>query len=55
MTIDPIIRFENNTGQLDEVNEEKINIYISTIPFYKDKYHLENIRVTRLMIGALYC
>ena len=50
--LDPTIRFETHRGQPDEVHEEKKTIYMPTIPYYKEKYHLEEITVTGLMFGA---
>ncbi|KAJ4435274.1 hypothetical protein ANN_23852 [Periplaneta americana] len=51
--IDPTVRFESHEHQPEEVHEEKRNIYEPSISFYKDKYHLESIVITGLMIGAL--
>lgn len=50
--IDPTVRFESHEHQPEEVHEEKKNIYEPCISFYKDKYHLESIAITGLMIGA---
>ncbi|KAJ4452201.1 hypothetical protein ANN_03719, partial [Periplaneta americana] len=50
--IDPTVRFESHEHQPEEVHEEKRNIYEPSISFYKDKYHLESIVITGLMIGA---
>ncbi|KAJ4447613.1 hypothetical protein ANN_09620 [Periplaneta americana] len=50
--IDPTVRFESHEHQPEEVHEEKRNIYEPFISFYKDKYHLESIGITGLMIGA---
>ncbi|KAJ4441789.1 hypothetical protein ANN_11647 [Periplaneta americana] len=49
--IDPTVRFESHEHQ-PEVHEEKRNIYEPSISFDKDKYHLESIVITGLMIGA---
>ena len=50
--IDPTIRFEHHTNQPAEVNAEKQNIYNPTIPYYKSQYHLQDITVIGLMVGA---
>ncbi|KAJ4427554.1 hypothetical protein ANN_25202 [Periplaneta americana] len=50
--IDPTVRFESHEHQPEEVHEEKRNIYGPSISFYKDKYHLESIIITGLMIRA---
>ena len=50
--IDPTIRFERDEHQPEEVDAEKKLIYEPTIDFYKDKYHLESITITGLMVGA---
>ncbi|KAJ4427592.1 hypothetical protein ANN_25240 [Periplaneta americana] len=50
--IDPTVRFESHEHQPVEVHEEKKAVYVSTINFYKDEYHLEYIVITELMIGA---
>ncbi|KAJ4435257.1 hypothetical protein ANN_23835 [Periplaneta americana] len=50
--IDPAVRFESHERQPEEVHEAKRNIYEPSISFYKDKYHLESIVITGLMIGA---
>ncbi|KAJ4449783.1 hypothetical protein ANN_01187 [Periplaneta americana] len=52
MTIDPTIRFETYKGQPEDVHEEKGAIYVTTIPYYKDKYQLHDISVTGLMFEA---
>ncbi|KAI5753643.1 hypothetical protein M8J77_002061 [Diaphorina citri] len=49
---DPTIRFETNCNQPHEVNEEKRNIYLPTVSFYKEKYKLIDIEVMGLLIGA---
>lgn len=50
--VDPTIRFEMNCGQPTEVDMEKKKIYEPTIPYYKNKYGLQEIEVIGLMIGA---
>ena len=50
--IDPTVRFENSSGQPDEVDKEKKLIYEPTIPYYLEKYKLKAIQVMGLMIGA---
>ncbi|KAJ4436579.1 hypothetical protein ANN_16612 [Periplaneta americana] len=50
--IDPTVRFESHEHQPEEVHEEKRNIYEPSVSFYKDKYHLEFIVITGLMIGV---
>ena len=50
--LDPTVRFETHADQPIEVNLEKINIYLPTIPYYKKKYKLQDIDVIGLMIGA---
>ncbi|KAJ9585608.1 hypothetical protein L9F63_002597 [Diploptera punctata] len=52
--LDPTIRFETHSGQPEEVDSEKKAIYEPTINYYKDKYQLDSITVTGLMIGARY-
>lgn len=50
--LDPTIRFETHSGQPEEVDKEKKTIYEPTIPYYQEKYNLDNISVTGLMLGA---
>lgn len=50
--IDPTIRFESRESQPQDVNEEKRNIYLPTIPYYKGKYDLEEIDVRGIFIGS---
>ena len=50
--LDPTIRFESHASQPHEVDEEKRAIYLPTVNFYKNQYHLEEIEVRGLMIGA---
>ncbi|KAJ9573899.1 hypothetical protein L9F63_008759 [Diploptera punctata] len=52
MILDPTIRFETHSDQPEEVDSEKKAIYEPTIDYYKDKYQLDSITVTGLMIGA---
>ncbi|KAL1446364.1 hypothetical protein WDU94_005663, partial [Cyamophila willieti] len=50
--IDPTVRFELHSNQPNEVNQEKKDIYIPTVPYYKEKYGLNEIEVRGLLIGA---
>ncbi|KAJ4428057.1 hypothetical protein ANN_24071 [Periplaneta americana] len=50
--IDPTIRIETGSSQPEDVNQEKINIYLPTVDYFKAKYQLENIEVIGLLIGA---
>jgi hypothetical protein len=43
--LDPTIRFETHKGQAEEVNIEKQNIYEPTIPYFKEKYNVNDIKV----------
>ncbi|KAJ4441024.1 hypothetical protein ANN_10873, partial [Periplaneta americana] len=48
--IDPTIRNEMGSSQSEDVNKEKINIYLPTVDYFKAKYQLEE--VIGLLIGA---
>ncbi|KAJ4436583.1 hypothetical protein ANN_16616 [Periplaneta americana] len=50
--IDPTIRIETGSSQPEDVNQEKINIYLPTVDYFKAKYQLENIELIGLLIGA---
>ncbi|KAJ4437950.1 hypothetical protein ANN_13889 [Periplaneta americana] len=50
--IDPTIRIETGSSQPEDVNKEKINIYLPTVDYFKAKYQLEVIEVIGLLIGA---
>ncbi|KAJ4432134.1 hypothetical protein ANN_20750 [Periplaneta americana] len=50
--IDPTIRIETGSSQPEDVNQEKINIYLPTVDYFKAKYQLEDIEVIGLLIGA---
>ena len=50
--IRPHDRSENFYGDRNRFDAEKKLIYEPTIDFYKDKYHLESITITGLMVGA---
>ena len=50
--IDPTIRFESSRTQPEDVNAEKKNIYEPTIPYFCEKYSVNNISVTGLFFGA---
>ncbi|KAJ4443528.1 hypothetical protein ANN_05200 [Periplaneta americana] len=41
--IDPTIRIETDSSQPEDVNKEKINIYLPTVEYFKAKYQLEDI------------
>ncbi|KAJ4448657.1 hypothetical protein ANN_00047, partial [Periplaneta americana] len=50
--IDPTIRIETGSSQPEDVNQEKINIYLPTVDYFKAKDQLEDIEVIGLLIGA---
>ena len=50
--VDPTIRFEISKTQPSDVDREKKAIYEPTIPYFLDKYNIENISVTGLFLGA---
>ncbi|KAJ4450315.1 hypothetical protein ANN_01735 [Periplaneta americana] len=50
--IDPTIRIETGSSQPEDANQEKINIYLPTVDYFKAKYQLEDIEVIGLLIGA---
>ncbi|KAJ4446810.1 hypothetical protein ANN_13508 [Periplaneta americana] len=50
--IDPTIRIEMGSSQPEDVNQEKINIYLPTVDYFKAKYQLEDIEVIGLLTGA---
>lgn len=50
--IDPTVRFEMNDDQPSEVHKEKRRIYEPTIPFFKESYGLNEVKVIGLMVGA---
>jgi hypothetical protein len=50
--IDPTVRFENKKTQPEEVHVEKTNIYSSTIPYYEEKYGIEEFKIYGLMVGS---
>ncbi|KAJ4446798.1 hypothetical protein ANN_13496, partial [Periplaneta americana] len=50
--IDPTIRIETGSSQPEDVNKEKINIYLPTVGYFKAKYQLEDIEMIGLLIGA---
>ncbi|KAJ4429307.1 hypothetical protein ANN_26311 [Periplaneta americana] len=50
--IDPTVRFKTNEEQPAEVDKEKKNIYNPTIPYYLQKYQLEELEVIGLLVGA---
>ncbi|KAJ4450747.1 hypothetical protein ANN_02177 [Periplaneta americana] len=50
--IDPTIRIETGSSQPEDVDKEKINIYLPTVDYFKAKYQLEDIEVIGLLIGA---
>ncbi|KAJ4443021.1 hypothetical protein ANN_04671 [Periplaneta americana] len=50
--IDLTVRFEMNEEQPADVDKEKKNIYNPTIPYYLQKYQLEELEVIGLLVGA---
>ncbi|KAJ4450375.1 hypothetical protein ANN_01796 [Periplaneta americana] len=50
--IDPTMRIETGNSQPEDVNKEKINIYLPTVDYFKAKYQLEDIEVIGLLIGT---
>ncbi|KAJ4428152.1 hypothetical protein ANN_24167 [Periplaneta americana] len=50
--IDPTIRFEKQKSQPEDVNREKNDIYVRTVPYFMDKYVLQQIEVIGLMVGV---
>ncbi|KAJ4428044.1 hypothetical protein ANN_24058 [Periplaneta americana] len=50
--IDPTVRFEKQKSQPEDVNREKNDIYVRTVPYFMDKYGLQQIEVIGLMVGA---
>lgn len=50
--IDPTIRFEKSLNQPEEVHNEKVSIYESTIEFYKDKFSVKSISIFGLLFGS---
>ena len=46
--VDPTIRFEISKTQPSDVDREKKAIYEPMIPYFLDKYNIENISVTGL-------
>ncbi|KAJ4428838.1 hypothetical protein ANN_25831 [Periplaneta americana] len=48
----PTKRIETGSSQPEDVNKEKINIYLPTVDYFKAKYQLEDIEVIGLPIGA---
>ncbi|KAJ4429881.1 hypothetical protein ANN_22085 [Periplaneta americana] len=50
--IDPTIRIETGSSQPEDVNKEKMNIYLPTVDYFKAKYQLEDIEVIGPLIGA---
>ncbi|KAJ4435410.1 hypothetical protein ANN_18025 [Periplaneta americana] len=42
--IDPTIRIETGSSQPEDVNQEKINIYLPTVDYFKAKYSLKTLR-----------
>ncbi|KAJ4438369.1 hypothetical protein ANN_14311 [Periplaneta americana] len=43
--IDPTIRIETGSSQPEDVNKEKINIYLPAVDYFKAKYQLEDIEL----------
>ncbi|KAJ4449524.1 hypothetical protein ANN_00925 [Periplaneta americana] len=50
--IDSTVRFETDEEQPAEVDKEKKNIYNPTIPYYLQKYQLEELEVIGILVGA---
>lgn len=50
--IDPTIRFEQSKAQPMDVDKEKKEIYESTIPYFRNKYNVQSITVTGLLLGS---
>ncbi|KAJ4448237.1 hypothetical protein ANN_10251 [Periplaneta americana] len=50
--IDPTIRFEQSKAQPMDVDKEKKEIYESTIPYFRNKYNVQSITVTDLLLGS---
>lgn len=50
--IDPTVRFENSRDQPDRVHLEKVRIYEPTIPYYKTKFKVSDIKIIGLFFGA---
>ena len=50
--LDPTIRSETDSNQPEAVNIEKKDIYDSTVPYFQEKYKINNISVIGLFIGA---
>ncbi|KAJ4432152.1 hypothetical protein ANN_20768 [Periplaneta americana] len=50
--IDPTIRIETGSSQPEDVNKEKINIYLPTVDYFKAKYQLEDIEGAGLLGDA---
>ncbi|KAJ4432025.1 hypothetical protein ANN_20639 [Periplaneta americana] len=50
--IDPIVRFETNEEQQEKWIKKRKNIYNPTIPYYLQKYQLQELEVFGLLVGA---
>jgi len=50
--LDPTVRLETSIEQPTEVDNEKKSIYEPTLSYFKDKFHLEEIKVYGLLIGS---
>ena len=50
--IDPTVRFETDVDQPLAVDNEKKSIYEPTIPYFQQKYKIDNFTVIGLMIGS---
>ena len=50
--LDPTIRSETDSKQPEAVNIEKKDMYDSTIPYFQEKYQINNISVIGLFKGA---
>lgn len=53
MILDPTLRWEtNNESQDIDINEEKRSIYVPTIPYFREKYGINNWTVSGLWFGV---
>lgn len=50
--VDPTVRFENSKTQPESVHLEKCKIYEPTIPYYKIKFNVKEIKIIGLFFGA---
>jgi hypothetical protein len=50
--LDPTVRLETSAQQPQEVDIEKKSHYVPCIPYFREKYKIDNIEVTGLLVGA---